>query len=748
MFEGSNKYFQFVSGFAAFGFTFLQAIDWFFEKYEIDVFYFNLVLIFLVFGFILSVFYFFYSKKKKEKKDTSENEKRSFFFRVGNVVVTSALLFLFIYFFRKSNTRKDLIENTLPNIIKAYESGDNLYVFNKTKSLLDEFPENELLNFYLKKVSYKINVETDLDSVSVEIKIANDSSWTNKGFLPVDSILVPVLKTNDYQIKLVYKTHEYIPNPQESGFISTKGIENTPKEHTFRPGKKNKEIWFPGIYLGDKNSWRGYSISKTEVSNSEYKKFIDDNGYKKPRYWDFPIEIGGTVYEYENTIKLFKDKYDQFGPASWSYGKFPENQENFPVTGISWFEARAFAKYKGMKLPNIFQWLDSAQLAGFELFTLPNTENSNLNSNFLREVNDKRGVNSYKIKNISGNVKEWTTNPHGNNRYAILGGAYFDKSYSFSSFYSLSPFDRSQGNGIRLVSSEKNDLLDKKIIEYEKRDILNENDVSNEVFEVYKDQFNYPYTRPKAKVEKISGYDDNYNIEKFELKTVYNNNEPLHGYIVYSKKTEGLIKPIIIFPTAGGIFNNSDSEMLKGEIIDKKYLLEEGYGLVMPIYYSTFSRKKTINTWWANESDEYKETMIKIGKDFKRSIDYIETRNDIDIKNLSYLGYSWGSITSNILLAIEKRVKTAFLAAGGIQLPKSKKEIAPSIFVRRINIPIMHIYGKSDGFFRYEDSFLPWKKLIGTNPKDLFIIELDGVGHGIPKDTIIKSHLSFLKKYH
>ena len=152
MFEGSNKYFQFVSGFGAFGFTFLQAIDWFFEKYEIDAFYFNLVLIFLVFGFILSVFYFFYSKKNKEKKDIIDNGKHSLLFRVGNVVVTSALLFLFIYFFTKSNTRKDLIENTLPKIIKAYESGDNLYVFNKTKSLLNEFPENELLNFYLKKL--------------------------------------------------------------------------------------------------------------------------------------------------------------------------------------------------------------------------------------------------------------------------------------------------------------------------------------------------------------------------------------------------------------------------------------------------------------------------------------------------------------------------------------------------------------------------------------------------------------------
>tara|TARA_B100001564_G_scaffold80966_1_gene65164 strand:- start:2215 stop:4461 length:2247 start_codon:yes stop_codon:yes gene_type:complete len=748
MFEGSNKYFQFVSGFAAFGFTFLQAIDWFFEKYEVDAFYFNLVLIFLVFGFIVSVFYFFYSKKNKEKKDIIDNGKHSLLFRVGNIVVTSALLFLFIYFFTKSNTRKDLIENTLPKIIKAYESGDNLYVFNKTKSLLNEFPENELLNFYLKKVSYKINLETDLDSVSVKIKYANDSLWTNKGFLPIDSILVPYLNTNDYQIKLTYKKFEYIHNPEESGFISMKGIDKTPDQHVFRPSKRNQFLWLPGIYLGDKNKWEEFTISKTEVSNLEYKEFIDDNGYKKPRYWDFPIEIDGQIYEFENTIKIFKDKFGQFGPASWSYSKFPENQENFPVTGISWFEARAYANYAGMKLPNIYQWLDSAKLTNWDLVVLPDNDNSNLNSNFLREVDDERGINSYGIRNLSGNVREWTTNPHGNNRYAILGGAYFDKSYSFSSFYSLSPFDRSEGNGIRLVSSEKNEFLDEKIIEYEKRDIINEKDVSDEVFEVYKDQFYYNYFEPKVETKMIKGYDKNYNVEKFQMKTVYENNEPLHGYIIYSKKTEGKLKPVIVFPSASGIFNSSDSEMIKSEINQKKYLLDEGYSLILPIYYSTFSRKKTINTWWANESDNYKQTIIKIGKDFKRSIDYLEIRNDMDMKNLSYYGYSWGSITSNILLAIEKRVKTAFLAAGGIQLPKSKKEIDPSIFVRRINIPIMHVYGKSDGFFRYEDSFIPWKNLIGSDSRDIFIIELDEIGHGIPPDILLKNHLNFLKKYH
>ena len=43
------------------------------------------------------------------------------------------------------------------------------------------------------------------------------------------------------------------------------------------------------------------------------------------------------------TIKKFVDKHGQFGPSEWSYGQFVDNGENLPVTGISWFEARAYA---------------------------------------------------------------------------------------------------------------------------------------------------------------------------------------------------------------------------------------------------------------------------------------------------------------------------------------------------------------------------------------------------------------------
>ena len=100
-------------------------------------------------------------------------------------------------------------------------------------------------------------------------------------------------------------------------------------------------------------------------------------------------------------------------------------------------------------------------------------------------------------------------------------------------------------------------------------------------------------------------------------------------------------------------------------------------------------------------------------------------------------------MTSNILLAIEKRVKSAVICVGGLMLQKSRKEIESHLYVRRIKIPILHIVGKLDGIFEFEESFLPWNELVGTPKKDKNIIILDNKGHGIPRDIMIQNHLKF-----
>ena len=64
-----------------------------------------------------------------------------------------------------------------------------------------------------------------------------------------------------------------------------------------------------------------------------------DKGYENPEYWKFAIEEDSDFMN--SKIKTFLGKFGRSGPSNWSYGMYPEGQENFPVTGISWYEAKA-----------------------------------------------------------------------------------------------------------------------------------------------------------------------------------------------------------------------------------------------------------------------------------------------------------------------------------------------------------------------------------------------------------------------
>ena len=79
-------------------------------------------------------------------------------------------------------------------------------------------------------------------------------------------------------------------------------------------------------------------------------------GMKNPSYWDFPVtKLGDKIYDFNSSVKLFIDKYgkkgtSQIGPME----KYPSGLDNHPVTGISWFEARAYAKFKNLTTSQYF----------------------------------------------------------------------------------------------------------------------------------------------------------------------------------------------------------------------------------------------------------------------------------------------------------------------------------------------------------------------------------------------------------
>ena len=747
--NSSNKYVQLVGGFIAIVFGVLQGIDWLFKKYEINSFYFNIILIVLLLAFIFSI-YIYFVKRKNSNSSNKKLEKKSKNRLIVGIISSGLVLLIFIYFFRKINTNQNLVNEIIPELIEVFDSGEISKSFIMSRDLLKKYPNNEIIKNYYSKSSRYVKLKTNKKGIDVSVMYPGDSTYNYIGKTPIDSFVVP----NNYQyhyLKFNYGNAEFIEKSRNNH--NYRFPENTieiPRGHKPFLGITLRRMWLQGLDFENINI-KAFSISENEVSNKDFQEFVDAGGYENRIYWDFPFQVGNKTYDFNSSIKMFTDRYGRPGPSNWAYGQFPQGLDNHPVTGVSWFEARAYAKFLNLSLPNVYQWL----LASGNPENLGNvnqyvTRNSNYNSTQLREVSNKLG--SYNgLNNIGGNIKEWTLNPNGDNqeKFSIMGGAFNEPSYTFNNYYSLSPFDRSIGNGFRLSKNLTNgeSELDNDIIPEFKRSFYEIEDVSDEVFNVYKSQFDYNSQPLNSKTLNIENFQDGYSSQIFEMETTYESDEKLFGYVVFSNRFKDKYDPIIIYPNASSIGSNTDTNLPNQLLNGFKYLIDEGYAIIHPVYHNTYSREKTHNTWWPNDSEKYKNTIIKIGQDYKRSLDYIESRNDFNFENLSYFGYSWGSTTSNYLLAIDDRIKAAVLCVGGLMMQKSKKEVEAHYYVRRIKTPILHIVGKEDGIFGFEESYKPWKELIGTAKDKLKLIELDNVGHGLPWDTIRKHHSNWIKAH-
>ena len=84
-----------------------------------------------------------------------------------------------------------------------------------------------------------------------------------------------------------------------------------------------------------------------EVTNLEFKKFVDGDGYQKREYWESPFVKEGQEISWEQGMAGFRDATGIPGPSTWRLGTFPEGEADHPVRGVSWFEAAAYCLEKG-----------------------------------------------------------------------------------------------------------------------------------------------------------------------------------------------------------------------------------------------------------------------------------------------------------------------------------------------------------------------------------------------------------------
>ena len=90
-----------------------------------------------------------------------------------------------------------------------------------------------------------------------------------------------------------------------------------------------------------------YLLDRYCVNNREYRAFVKAGGYEQMSIWEPDIWPG---------ILDFVDTTGHPGPRYWAAGDYPEGQGDLPVVGISWYEAAAYARWVGKRLPTDPEW--------------------------------------------------------------------------------------------------------------------------------------------------------------------------------------------------------------------------------------------------------------------------------------------------------------------------------------------------------------------------------------------------------
>ncbi len=193
---------------------------------------------------------------------------------------------------------------------------------------------------------------------------------------------------------------------------------------------------------------------------------------------------------------------------------------------------------------------------------------------------------------------------------------------------------------------------------------------------------------------------------------------------------------VIYFPGSSALQQETFSEAY-WERLD--YIPKSGRVLIRPMFIETYNRRS------GGAPPSASEMHAKWAKDLGRTIDFLQTRSDINTDNLAYMGLSYGAFMAPYFCAIESRIEVAVLIGGGIALPDFGYVVP---FIPRTTVPVLMLNGRYDSAFPVQTSQNPFFELLGTPPEHKRHKIFEDSGHlPLPRAEMISEILTWLDRY-
>jgi dienelactone hydrolase len=484
-----------------------------------------------------------------------------------------------------------------------------------------------------------------------------------------------------------------------------------------------------------------YLIDRFEITNRQYKEFVDAGAYSKREFWNEPMTENGHALAWQAAMSRFKDKTGRPGPATWEAGGFPAADADLPVGGVSWYEAAAYAKFADKSLPTTYDWANAAT----PVYSQQIVSRSNMDSKGPMKVGTTQGISALGVHDVAGNVREWCYNAANPTERYILGGGWSDPTYAFNDAYAQPAMDRSVINGIRLVKHHGSNAVLAQARRQQPRvfrDYSVEKPVSDAVYAGYRQMYDYDKTPLNAKLEMRDTSSGEWIVERVAFDAAYGKERmsawiflPMHGTPPY--------QTVVYFP---GSFAIDQSSSMERRDMTPSFVVKSGRAFVLPIFKSTYERQDSLRSDLPDMSVMWRDHVVMWAKDYRRTLDYLSTRADIDTSRFAFYGQSWGGNMGGVVPAVEPRIKAIVLHVAGLTMQRGRPEVDPVNFLPHIKAPTLMLNGKYDFFFPTEIAQKPFFRLLGTPKEQKRYIVYEG-GHDVPRTQLISETLSWLDTY-
>ncbi|OAI49614.1 hypothetical protein AYO44_06315 [Planctomycetaceae bacterium SCGC AG-212-F19] len=143
-----------------------------------------------------------------------------------------------------------------------------------------------------------------------------------------------------------------------------------------------------------------YWIDVHPVTNRRFQRFIEAGGYDQPQHWS----TEGWLWKEEQEVRA---------PAQWSTSGWDGPDQ--PAAGVSWYEADAYARWAGRRLPTDAEWEKAARGTDGRRYPWGDDWPTHRHGNFDSVVSRTTpvglypdGVSPYGCHDMAGNVNNWT----------------------------------------------------------------------------------------------------------------------------------------------------------------------------------------------------------------------------------------------------------------------------------------------------------------------------------------------------